>query len=54
LDDIFESDFNSFKIVLFEVKCYMLQMHERDSERAVIEHDNGFSMVNTREFEPGT
>jgi hypothetical protein len=28
-------------------------MHERDPERTVIEHDNGFTMVNTREFEPG-
>ena len=29
-------------------------MHERDPERIVIEHANGFTMVNTREFEPGT
>ena len=28
-------------------------MHERDPERIVIEHDNGFTMVNTRAFEPG-
>ena len=28
-------------------------MHEHDHERTVIEHDNGFTMVNTREFEPG-
>ena len=27
-------------------------MHERDPERTVIEHANGFFMVNTREFEP--
>jgi hypothetical protein len=54
LEDIIECDFNSFKIVLFEVKWHRLQMHERDPERTVIEHDNGFTMVNTREFEPGT
>jgi hypothetical protein len=54
LEDIIECDFNSFKIVLFEVKWYKLRMHECDPERTVIEHDNGFTMVNTRAFEPGT
>jgi hypothetical protein len=54
LEDIIECDFNSFKIVLFEVKWYWLWMHERDLERTVIEHDNGFTMVNTRAFELGT
>jgi hypothetical protein len=54
LEDIIECDFNSFKIVLFEVKWYRLRMHERDPERTVIENDNGFTMVNTRAFEPGT
>ena len=29
-------------------------MHERDPKRTVIEHANGFTMVNTRAFEPGT
>ena len=29
-------------------------MHECDLERTVIEHAKGFTMVNTREFEPGT
>ena len=29
-------------------------MNERDPERTVIEHVNGFSMVNIRELEPGT
>jgi hypothetical protein len=51
LEDIIECDFNSFKIVLFEVKWYKLQMHEHDPERTVIENDNGFTMVNTRAFE---
>jgi hypothetical protein len=54
LEDIIECDFNSFKIVLFEVKWYRLWMHERDPKRTIIEHDNGFTMVNTREFELGT
>ena len=54
LEDIIECDFNSFKIVLFEVKWYMLRMHERDPERTVIEHDNGFTMVNTRWCRPPT
>ena len=54
LDDIIECDFKSFKIILFEVKWYRLQINERDPERTVIEHDNGFTMVNTREFELGT
>jgi hypothetical protein len=54
LEDIIECDFNSFKVVLFEVKWYRIWMHEHDLERTVIEHDNGFTMVNTRTFEPGT
>ena len=29
-------------------------MNERDLERTVIEHANGFTMVNTRALEPGT
>jgi hypothetical protein len=32
----------------------MLQMNERDPDRTFIEHANGFTMVNTRMFEPGT
>jgi hypothetical protein len=54
LNDIIECDFNSFKLVLFDVKWYMLQMNEHDPKRTVIEHANGFTMVNTRTFEPGT
>ena len=53
LEDILECDFNSFKVVLFEVKWYGLQMNEHDPERTVIEHANGFTMVNTRVIEPG-
>ena len=53
LEDIIECDFNSFKIVLFEVKWYRLLMHEHDPKINFIEHDNGFTMVNTRAFEPG-
>ena len=29
-------------------------MNQRDPDRTIIEHDNGFTMVNTRLFEPGT
>ena len=29
-------------------------MNQRDPNRNIIEHDNGFTMVNTRLFEPGT
>jgi hypothetical protein len=54
LNDIIECDFNSFKLVLFNVKWYRLRMNEHDPERNFIEHDNGFFMVNTRTFEPGT
>jgi hypothetical protein len=54
LNDIIECDFNSFKLVMFDVKWYRLQMNEHDPERTIIEHANGFTMVNTRTFEPGT
>ena len=54
LDDILECDFGSFKLVLFDIKCYRLQMNERDIERIVFEHNNGFTMVNTMMVEPGT
>jgi hypothetical protein len=37
LNDILESDFNSFELVMFDVKWYGLQMHELDEERNVIE-----------------
>ena len=40
LEDIIQCDFNSYKIVLFEVKWYKLRMHERDPERIVIENTN--------------
>ena len=52
LEDIIECDFNSFKIVLFEAKWYNLRMNECDPERTVIDHANGFTMVNTRELKP--
>ena len=28
-------------------------MNQRDLDKTIIEHDNGFTMVNTRLFEPG-
>ena len=32
----------------------MLRLNQRDPNRTIIEHDNGFTMVNTRLFEEGT
>ena len=49
---ILQCDFNSFKVVLFIVKWYRLRLNQRDPDRTIIEHDNGFTMVNTRLFEP--
>ena len=54
LEDIIECDFNSFKIFLFEFKWYRIRMNECDTERIVLEHANGFTMVNTRALEPST
>ena len=54
LEYIIECDFNSFKIVLFEFKWYRLWMNEHGLERTVIEHANGFNMVNKRALEPST
>jgi hypothetical protein len=54
LNDIIECDLNSFKLVMFKVKWYRLQMNERDPERIFIEDCNGITMVNTRMFELGT
>jgi hypothetical protein len=53
LNDILECDFNSFKLVMFDVKWYRLRMHERDEERTVIQHANGFPMIKTTMFERG-
>jgi hypothetical protein len=51
LNDIIKRDFNSFKLVLFDVKWYRLRMHEHDEERTVIKHANGFPMIKTTTFE---
>ena len=51
MDDILECDFNSFKIVLFFVKWFRLRLNRNDLDRTVIEHDSGFTMINTRSFE---
>ena len=53
LNDTLECEFNSFKLVLFDVKWYRLRMHECDEERTVIQHDNGFPMIKTMMFERG-
>jgi hypothetical protein len=51
LNDIIECDFNSFELVLFNVKWYRLQMHEHDEERTIIQHANGFLMIKKTVFE---
>jgi hypothetical protein len=51
LNDIIECDFNSFKLVLFDVKWYRLRMHEHDEKRTIIQHANEFSMIKTKVFE---
>ena len=54
LEDIIDCDFKSFSLVLFVVKWYRLQLNQRDPDRTVIEHANGFTMVNTRLLESRT
>ena len=54
LEDIIQCEFKSFKVVLFVVKWYRLRLNQCDPNRTIIEHDNGFTMVNTMLFEPGT
>ena len=54
LEYIIQCDFNPFKVVLFIVKWYRLRLNQRDPDKTIIEHDNGFTMVNTRLFGPGT
>ena len=53
LDDILERDFKSFKLVLFNIKWYAIQMNAHDPDRTIILHDNRFTMANTRSFELG-
>ena len=54
MEDIIDCDFKSFSLVLFVVKWYRLRLNQRDPDRTVIEHANGFTMVNTRALEPRT
>jgi hypothetical protein len=54
LHDILECDFKSFKLVLFDVKWYRLQMNEHNLDKIVIQHTNKFTLVNTRNVEPGS
>ena len=51
LEDIIQCDIKSFKFILFIFKWYRPQLNQRDPERTVIEHANGFTMVNTRSLE---
>ena len=52
-NDMLECDFESFKLVMSDIKWYKLQMNECDLDRIIIEHDNRFTMVNTISFELG-
>ena len=54
LEDILQCDFESFKVVLFVVKWYKLRLNQHDTNKTIIKHDNGFTMVNKRLFELGT
>ena len=54
MEDILLCEFKYFKVVLFILKWYRLRMNQRDPDRTIIEYDNGFTMVNTMLFEPGT
>ena len=55
LEDILQCDFKSFKVVMFVVKWCRLRLNQHDLDRTIIEqYDNGFTMVNTTLFEPGT
>ena len=54
LDDILECDFDSFKLVMFDVKWYSLPMNEHGTNKSIIQHDNGFKTANTSSFEPGS
>lgn len=40
-------------MVVFYVKLFTLWIHERDSERTLIEHANGFSIPDTRNINIG-
>ena len=51
LEDILQCEFKSFKVVPFIVKWYRLQLNQCDLNKTIIEHDYGFTMVNTRLFE---
>ena len=51
LEDFIQCEFKSFKVVLFIVKWYRLRLKQHDPDRTIIDHDNEFTMVNTRLFE---
>lgn len=52
--DILECDFESLKIVVFDVKWFRLWINERGPDRTIIEHANKFTMVDTSNLEPGS
>ena len=52
LNDMLECEFNSFKIVLFFVKWFRLRLNRNDPDRIFIKDDSGFTIINTRSFQP--
>ena len=53
MEDIIHCEFKSFKVFLFIFKWYKLRLNQHEPDKTILEHDNGFTMVNTRLFEPG-
>ena len=51
MEHIVECGFNSFKLVLFAIKWYRLQMYEHDEEITIIQHANVLTMIKTIVFE---
>jgi hypothetical protein len=52
LEDILDVDLKSFKVVLFKFKWYILFL--QGDERTIIDHDNGFAMINTTRYDLST
>ena len=50
LEDIIWCELNSFLVVMFIVKWYRTLFIQQDPDKTIIEHDNGFTMSNTRLF----
>ena len=51
-ENILDIEIKSFKVVLFKVRWYILLL--QGDERTFIDHENGFTMINTNRYEPNT